>query len=62
MDEIKKAYDEVFDEDGNVRLCGREKCRNLIRLLSDEYLGIYFGDEESGMMQVQNIKKYVAPM
>lgn len=49
-----RAYHEVFDDDGNVTICGREKCKKLIRL-AKEVTPIY-GDEESGMMKTDTIK------
>ena len=44
-----------------VRLCGRENCKNLIYFLSDIYPEklkedkIYFGNVETGFMNVENI-------
>lgn len=57
--EIIEAYKKVFDEDGNVQLCGREKCKNLIRILKQQIPEVNFGDEETGFMNIENIKKYV---
>lgn len=52
-----KVYSSVFNEDGSVKLCGREKCKDLIIaciVLSDN--NTYFGDRETGMMNIENIQ------
>jgi hypothetical protein len=51
----------VFDEDGNIKVCGREACKALIRECEDRCPDIDFGDSETGMMNVENIKKMFAP-
>ena len=56
---IKELYDEVFDSNGNVKLCGREKCKKLIDACKNAYKGVDFGDSETGYMNIDNIKKYV---
>ena len=57
--DILGIYNEVFDKNGSVKLCGREKCIDLIRALSHKYPGENFGDTESGFMNINVIKKYV---
>lgn len=59
MNDIKKLYVEVFDENGNVRLCGREKCKELIMVCQLKWPDIDFGDITSGFMNVDNIKFFV---
>lgn len=52
-------YDEVFNEDGSIKLCGREKCKDLIiaaMALSNNSNTNYFGNEKTGMMNVPNIQ------
>ena len=47
-------FHEVFDENGNVTLCGRKKCQELIHA-AKQVTPIY-GDEETGMMNVDAIR------
>lgn len=58
-EDILELYNKVFDKNGSVKLCGREKCIDLIRALSCKYPDVNFGDTESGFMNVNIIKKYV---
>ena len=51
-----EAYREVFTEDGQVRACGRDACKRLIKLLTDMFPGFYFGNAETGFMDVENIR------
>lgn len=58
-EEFVKLYDKVFDEQGNVRTCGREACKDLIRFCqsyADGSSNICFGNEKTGFMKVQEIK------
>ena len=55
---IKELYDRVFDEEGNVKPCGRSKCIALIRACNNEYGGS-FGDVNTGMMDIRAIKEVV---
>ena len=54
-----KSFDElfceVFDEDYNIKPCGREKCKQLIHLCNILNYEYQFGDEETGFMNVPNI-------
>lgn len=54
--QILNLYNEIFDENGNVRSCGREKCKQLITLLSEEYPDKKFGDSNTGFMNIKAIK------
>lgn len=52
-------YDKVFDENGKVRLCGRDACIDLIiscHSIEKQTVG-YFGSIVTGMMNIENIKK-----
>ena len=56
---IQELYDKAFDEDGNVRLCGRDVCIELITQMTVFFgSGINFGDVATGYMNVGNVKKY----
>ena len=56
-----EKYKKVFDEDGDIKACGREACKALIRECEDKWPDIDFGNSETGMMNVENIKKMFAP-
>ena len=49
----------VFNEDFTVKACGRKLCSDLIVNLSSLYPDINFGNEDTGVMNVENIKKIV---
>ena len=52
-----EAYNLVFDENNNVKLCGRDKCKNLIikSLVLSGREDNYFGSVKTGIMDVKNI-------
>ena len=49
-------YDLVFDENGNIKACGREICKELIILANQIEKNVKHGDETTGMMEVDTIK------
>lgn len=51
------VYDEVFDENGNVKACGREKCLELIEICSEIDPFNYYGDSKQGFLNEANIFK-----
>lgn len=56
MNELISKYNKVFDEEGNIKACGRENCKALIKAIhavSDKIVG----DEETGFMRVDILKK-----
>ena len=58
---FKEKYDAVFNENGSVKLCGREKCKDLIiacMVLSKNGTKNYFGNPDTGMMNVENIQRF----
>ena len=64
MNELNKLYQEVFDKDGNIKACGREKCKKLIDACNVFYQTKYnkeldFGNSNTGFMNVENIKKLI---
>lgn len=59
MDNIKKLYDEIFTDNGDIKSCGREKCKELIALLETTYPNIDFGNKNTGFMNVKNIKEII---
>lgn len=55
-----KRYDTVFDEKGNVKVCGREATSSLIDLcIAIDFASgsDYYGDPESGAMNVEHVKE-----
>ena len=55
--ELRQKYDEVFDEDGKIKACGREKCKDLIQVCTMiAPMGIY-GDQKTGFLNEEGIKK-----
>ena len=55
-----ELYKKVFNEDGTQKLSGREACKELIKACQDAcYQDIDFGNEETGMMNVENIQRFM---
>lgn len=57
LDNFKTLYNEVFNKNNEVKACGREKCKNLIKLASTIKPNIDFGDENTGFMNIDNMIK-----
>ncbi len=55
--DFETAYDEVFDDYGNVKACGRTKTRLLISACKKEDPNMDYGDMRTGFMNIGNIKK-----
>ena len=55
-------YDLVFDENGNIKACGREICKELIVLANQIEKNVKHGDETTGMMEVDTIKSLRATL
>lgn len=53
--EIEYIYNRVFDENGEIKACGREVCKTLINVINQE-TSVYVGNPETGMMDIDNIK------
>ena len=61
MDRIQafiNQYNKVFDEQGNVKACGREACMDLINMCKVQEPSTDFGNPLTGMMNVENIQKF----
>lgn len=54
---ILERYNEVFSEDGTVKLCGRYACMGLISNCKKLRPGVDFGNTETGFMNAENIHK-----
>ena len=62
MDQMYKLYNDVFNENGEIKACGRDKCKKLIIACETYYKFHYnenvnFGNSDTGFMNVDNIKK-----
>lgn len=50
-------YNEVFDSSGKTKLCGREKCKELIIAAQIIDKETNFGSWINGMMHIENLKE-----
>lgn len=48
-----QLYVECFDANNNVKICGREKCKELIKLANEIEPNIKHGNLEEGFMNVR---------
>lgn len=55
---MSEKYHKVFNEDGTIKVCGRDACKELILECMKIKSDINFGDPNTGMMNVENIQKY----
>lgn len=55
LDKFKIVYDKVFDSSGKDKNCGREQCRELIRLANTLEPGTSHGDLQTAFMKVDSI-------
>jgi hypothetical protein len=49
-------YKEVFDKNGEVKLCGRSMCQEIILLANQIETGIEHGNPYTGMMDIEAIQ------
>lgn len=57
MEEIfKNLYSDIFDEKGNIKNCGRNKCKELIVLANSLEPNISHGNKKTGFMKTESIK------
>ena len=52
---LKAAYNAVFDENGEIKACGRDACVNFISLMK-KYSSKNIGDINTGILDVDTIK------
>lgn len=50
-------YNEVIDNNGNIRACGRDKCKELIEISNKIDSNTYYGNNETGMMNIETLRK-----
>lgn len=52
-----EMYQAVFDSDGNIKACGRNACKELIKYISKTFR-VIVGDENTGFItDVDTVKK-----
>ena len=56
-DKFLSLYAQVFDCNGRVSKCGRDKCIELIRIAKDIDSSTYYGSESTGFMNIDNMHK-----
>ena len=54
--ELMIAYEAVFDERDQIRLCGRSACVHLIQIMR-KYTSENIGDENTGRVQVEKMQE-----
>ena len=55
QEKLRKAYNAVFDKNGQVKNCGRDACSRLIHLMK-KHSAENVGDEHKGILNVDVIK------
>lgn len=55
-EKLIEAYEKVFDEQGMVKNCGRDACISLIEECEKVKIQVYFGDSQTGRMDIDAIK------
>lgn len=55
---MEKLYNLVFDENNNIKPCGRQITIRLIEELSKLYPNEDFGNSKTGFMNIENVLKY----
>lgn len=55
-DKFFEQYNKVFDENGNVKACGREECKKLMLICGQIKPNVDYGVLEDGFMNTNSIK------
>ena len=56
ISKVLRLYEYVFDTYGNIKLCGRESCKDLIMACNSIYSSKDFGNIDTGFMKEDDIK------
>lgn len=56
-DRFNTQYNRVFNSDKTVKLCGRGECKKLIDIASKNDESGYYGDINTGYMNIDNINE-----
>ena len=54
--EFNTVYVSVFDSEGKVKACGRDKCKALMEISNKIEPDTVFGDKNTGYLNVANVK------
>lgn len=55
----KYLVSKVFTDNLSMKLCGRDNCIALILHLNSLYPDIYFGDENTGILNLENTRDVI---
>lgn len=55
-------YNEVFSEDGKIKVCGREACKRLIETAYEINPNVDYGNKQTGFMNVESLKALKASL
>lgn len=58
MVDFREEYQRVFDENNEIRPCGRDVCTDLILQMQKAFPDETFGDVNTGYMDVFKIKRF----
>lgn len=58
-DDFLSMYHQVFDEVGNVKPCGRDMTKSLIRIAQQLQPDVDFGDLRTGYMNVEHMHNLI---
>ena len=56
--DLRILFHNVFDENEEVKLCGRDACKALIIAMEETYPGESFGNRETGFIDIFKIKRF----
>lgn len=56
MNNFLDNYKNVFDSQGNIKACGRDKCKELIKLANNIEPEVFHGDLKTGYMNIASMK------
>ena len=56
--DFRTLFHNVFDDNEEVKLCGREACKALIIAMEEAFPGESFGNRETGFMDIFKIKRF----
>lgn len=59
VSKLVKKYHVVFNNEGDIKPCGRKACQDLILTCSQMEPNENFGNLNTGIMNVEAIKKFV---
>ena len=58
MADISVLFSEVFEENGEMKACRRDKCIELMEALQEKYPGVDFGNPKTGFLNLSVVRSY----